>query len=1031
LKRMALNLLVKCWSYTMKMVAVLCLIWGILFASQSSSFSSTHANLDSLNILAIRVQFQPDTAETTTGDGTFDLSESNDPFQIDPPPHNKRYFEDHLAFVENYFNKVSRGEFGISGDVFPSGENDSYQLDREMTYYNPNTTPNEINTRIAELFRDAILRADEDPEIDFSKYDAYMIFHAGVGKDVDLGFDETPQDIPSLFITSEFLEKYLGLTGISVDGGATTVNEGSILPETESQAGIELGLNGIVTSNVGSQLGWLDLFSPTTRRSGVGRFSVMDAGLFNGDGLLPALPDAWTRINAGWESEIPILQAQNDQFTIYHVLSAKPERIYKFPINENEYFLVENRYSGHISLDSLQFESGFETSIKEILLTYLPEAVTFSERGVLIDVDNPDRGLPGSGCLIWHIDERVIANKRNANRINEDPDHRGMDVEEADGSQDIGQAFDVLSGGAGSEIGTALDLWYRGNSAPLFQENPANEFSIESVPNSRSYYNRANSHVKIFDFSPRDSSMTFQASVNFFQQYYPVKLSMEKYGQINSLKVSDIDRNGEDDLILTTDMNKILAMNKLGVGAWSDSFEIGEVAGKILSYPAIYTLPDGTKGLIALTAGGSINLFEFDLGIRPALEVITDFFQCPDSITTSAVVEHDWLSAATVPGSIQLDSIPKIYWGCRDGDVYEMVYENGNWQQPTVFFSIGEPISKIHFAAGKILVVISRDGNVFTQGVEHGRISDEFFQPAGYEPVTVNSEGYFFELRGQNFEHPEDGIHRFDGAPIAISTTSDGSEKFYLLAGNNRLNIFNYNFTLIQNFPVQLFNPDRLLSLNISPLVGSFPSQSHENRPGAIVVDPAGGISGYDLNGKPLPDFPLAVGDTILVSPAILDIDGDDDEELACVSGSGTVYVWDFTSAMDSEKPFQYWTQANANEMNQNRYSSDLNINSGTDNNLHSADLMPADQAYNWPNPNIDNYTFIRYRLNEEATVKIKIFDLAGDLVKEMDGTGNPNTDNEVRWELSSVQSGVYIARIEAVGQSGSETRIIKIAVVK
>jgi M6 family metalloprotease-like protein len=1015
----------------MKIVAVLSFLWVMLFSFRAQIFSSTQSVPDSLNILAIRIQFQPDSAETTTGDGTFDLSVSNDPFQIDPPPHNKSYFQDHLSFIQNYFKKVSSGEFTIFGDVFPSGENDSYQLDHEMTYYNPNTTPDEINTRLAELFRDAILKADEDPEIIFSNYNAYVIFHAGVGKDVDLGFDDTPQDIPSLFITSEFLEQYLGITGIPVDDGSTSANEGSILPETESQAGIELGLNGIITSNVGSQLGWLDLFSPVTRRSGVGRFSVMDAGLFNGDGLLPALPDAWTRIDAGWETSIPIVQAQNDEFMIYHVLSAKQGRVYKFPINENEYFLVENRYSGQISLDSLQFESGFETSMKEILLTHLPAAVTFSERGVLIDVDNPDRGLPGSGCLIWHIDENVIASKRNANRINEDPDHRGVDVEEADGSQDIGQAFDVLSGGAGSEIGTALDLWYQENNAPLFQENPANEFSIESIPNSRSYYNRANSHVKIFNFSSRDSSMTFEASVNFFQQYFPVNVQPEKYGQINSLKVSDIDRNGEEDLIFTTNVNKILTMSKLGEGAWSDSIEIGEIAGEIIPYPAIYTLPDGTKGLVALSSGGSVNLFEFDLSFRPAVRAMTDFFQCPDSITTFPIAEHDWLTIATVPGNIQLDSIPKIYWGCRDGDVYEMVYENGNWQQPTVYFLVGEPVSKIHFATGKNLVVISNAGNVFSQGGDDAKINGKFFQPSGYQPVTVNDEGFFFELHGQNFDHPEDGIHAFNSGPIAVASNSSESETLYLVAGNNRLNIFNYNFTLIQNFPVQLFNPDISLSLNISPLVGSFPSLSNENAPGAIVVDPSGGISGYDLDGKSLPDFPLAIGNTIFVSPAILDIDGDNDVELACVSGSGTVYVWDFTSSIDSERSFQYWTQAYANEMNQNRYPSEFDINSGTDSNSQSNELMPANRAYNWPNPNIDNYTFIRYRLNEEANVKIKIFDLAGDLVKEMEGTGNSNSDNEVRWELSNVQSGVYIARIEAAGQSRTETRIIKIAVVK
>jgi len=63
--------------------------------------------------------------------------------------------------------------------------------------------------------------------------------------------------------------------------------------------------------------------------------------------------------------------------------------------------------------------------------------------------------------------------------------------------------------------------------------------------------------------------------------------------------------------------------------------------------------------------------------------------------------------------------------------------------------------------------------------------------------------------------------------------------------------------------------------------------------------------------------------------------------------------------------------------------------------------------------------------------VRIKIFDLAGDLVKELPGSSQPFTDNEVRWDLTGVQSGVYLARIEAKNSRMKDVRIIKIAVVK
>lgn len=1021
----------------MKFAAVLWFVFVAILIGFKQSYSSTTLLPDTLRILAIRVEFQPDASENTTGDGTFDLSQSSDPFQIDPPPHDKSYFEDHLEFAKNYFWKINRGNLLIAGEIFPMGETQAFQLDHPMNYYNPNTTPSEINQGLAKLLQDAIKKVDlMNPEINFSNYDGYIVFHAGVGKDVDLGFDETPQDIPSLFITQGFLQQNLGLNGIAVDNDSAIVTNGIILPETESQDGVELGLNGILISNIASQLGWLDLFSPVTRRSGVGRFSMMDAGLFNGDGLLPALPDAWTRIDAGLETAQSIYQAQDDEFTVNHVLSNNGTRVYKLPINENEYFLLENRYTGKPNLDSLQFEMGAASgdfpNMKEVLKTYLAGKAVFSARGVLIDIDNLDRGLPGSGILIWHIDESVIDQNRATNRINADPDHRGVDLEEADGSQDIGQIFDFLSSGSGSEIGTALDLWYRDNSAPIYQQKPTNEFSLQSIPNSRSYYNRANSHIKIFKFSNRDSVMTFQARLNFFQQHFPVSINVNKYGKVLSLKTTDLDRDGRLDLIITTDQNKVLAMNYLGKGAWGDSLEVSGAITDIFPQIAVYQLPDGTKGIITVTKIGNIFLSEYDLAHRPFIRGIFSAFQS-DSITTSPLVEYDWSPTEPFPTLTSLGSLPKIYCGSRDGNVYELVYDTTTgWQLPPgIFASIGEPVAKLHFTDPSTALIIGESGRVYKNNTAISEVGSNLLQPAGYDGIAVNQDGFFYELLDQKYDHPEDGIHRFDAGPIAIATALDPFATLYLIPGQNHLKVFNYNFTLIQNYPVKIFNPDQPVTLSVPALVGPFPTQSKNSDLGVVVVDPeGGGISGFDLNGNPLPDFPLAVGDVISVSPAILDIDGDGDVELACVSENGTVYVWDFSSTFNGES-YQYWLQANANEMNQNRHAPNtgpLPLYPISQSNTH---LLPEEKVYNWPNPNLDNYTFIRYYLNSSANVKIKIYDLAGDLVKQLDGPGNPATDNEVRWDLTDVQSGVYLARIEASGQGKTDVRFIKIAVVK
>jgi hypothetical protein len=63
--------------------------------------------------------------------------------------------------------------------------------------------------------------------------------------------------------------------------------------------------------------------------------------------------------------------------------------------------------------------------------------------------------------------------------------------------------------------------------------------------------------------------------------------------------------------------------------------------------------------------------------------------------------------------------------------------------------------------------------------------------------------------------------------------------------------------------------------------------------------------------------------------------------------------------------------------------------------------------------------------------VHIRIFDLAGDQVTEFDAPGTGGLDNEVEWDVSGIQSGIYFAHLDARGTGGSGATVIKIAVVK
>jgi hypothetical protein len=95
-------------------------------------------------------------------------------------------------------------------------------------------------------------------------------------------------------------------------------------------------------------------------------------------------------------------------------------------------------------------------------------------------------------------------------------------------------------------------------------------------------------------------------------------------------------------------------------------------------------------------------------------------------------------------------------------------------------------------------------------------------------------------------------------------------------------------------------------------------------------------------------------------------------------------------------------------------------------------EFFPTNRAYNYPNPVYYGQTAIRYYVNENSKINIKIFDLAGSFVAELHNDAIGGMDNETVWNVNDIQSGVYLARIEALGQSGkTESAIIKIVVVK
>ena len=484
-------------------------------------------------IAAIRVSFQPDDSQGTTGDGTFLLAQNTvscGNYTIDRSPHDKSYFESQLQAVDSYFRNVSNGHYGIdldSSQVFPDGEAASYPLDHTMDYYHPYGESDEVyEQKLVELFRDALFTADSADAVPFTDYDLIVVFHAGIGQDFSLPFlDPTPEDIPSTYVDREMLGEPI-----------FNVEHGIILPETqnhllfdeaediftdpEESCDYQFGLTGTFALMVGFAEGFPPLWDTETGESGIGVFGLMDQGSNNGRGIIPSPPDPWTRFQAGWT----ILSTVTPSSEVLLPARSMQDSIIKVQIDDDEYFLIENRnnwFRDNVNIDSVRYAIYDNTDNYPDYVEVLFDSIDieFDENGVVTSVSSYDLGLPASGLLIWHIDESVIRTAPDEYSINADRERKGIDLEEADGAQDIGYPnihlfTDPTSGYFG-------DMWFDGN----LEYETVNgvgppEFGPYSYPDTKSN-DGASTFLSIENISVPGDTMSFTVSNTFMVDGFP------------------------------------------------------------------------------------------------------------------------------------------------------------------------------------------------------------------------------------------------------------------------------------------------------------------------------------------------------------------------------------------------------------------------------------------------------------------------------------------------------------------------------
>ncbi len=888
-----------------------------------------------VRVVFIRVQFLEDFTDSTTGDGRFDLSPSE--------PHDRDYFDGLASDMADYFRAVSGGALSIEWEVFPAGAEESYTLPHQMGYYGRDE---DWMRWTVQLFYDGVAAADAD--VDYSQFDAVVLAHAGAGQEADVLYD-SPKDISSIFVRLNDMQNYLpdagsDFGGIPTDDGVLVAN-GSIIPEQESQDGYGFGVLGTLCHEFGHQMGLPDLYNTYTGTVGIGGWGLMGYGQWMDSGYWPSAPCAWSRVDLGWT---PVRETESaDPATLSH---AYADTVLKVPLSGSEYLLLENRQRD-------------------------PDGDGMNDEG------ERDWGLPGSGVLIWHIDQGVIARNRPSNTVNADDSHRGVDLEEADGIQDFDYSPPSIYGVEGSEY----DPWFRGGYAWLFgpQTEPAS---------ATSWGGNTGVEVDVLDSSGND--MDVSVSRSWIEDGWPLR----------------VDPLSQQPLLwVTPEGLRVVLTEAAGVSrAWlpdaSDSRPVGLNAHTDLraADPG-----QGEEMLLLAREGGELQLLRWDgtqpagwpadLGAEPVQALLSE------RLGLVAVSTDDWRVHVLDAGGSSLDGWPRSF----DAPVAGIAV----WPE--------EPFG---------LVVATGEGRI--------RLLDLFGQPMDGWPVRpgleVEAPPFCADIDrdgttdvvvlagGRVWAYSADG-GPMPGFPASLPGAAQGAPWPADIDGDGRLETVvdveggvwavTASGSTLSDWP---------LCLQRDTLDYGFdPADTGVGGSGLALFSVGDGrLLAPDAAGSQEWPFPLSTGDGPLGRPILWDLDDDGAHEVLAADRGGFVSCWEtglspqgWHTGMDRGGERCWWP-----------------------------DLLPQMESsggglaegsfYVYPNPVQHGTGTIRFRPGTDSDFTIRVFSVAGQLVDRFRGSAPGGLPWEVEWDASGLAPGLYFVSLELSWGGTTERELFEAAVV-
>jgi len=1019
-----------------------------------TSYTNIQPNVpDTLTIIAVMVEFQPDENRLTTGNGTFDPTNlaylDNPDITIDPLPHDQSYFERHLTFAQNYFNEVSGDQLHIKYRVILT----VYQLPEKMEHYSP-TGESFTNKKVADLARDTWQVVEEQGGFSTSDLDpqktTFAIFHAGIGRDIELTgttLDKTPQDIPSLFLDQSTLSNLLdqpNFDGFPINDGAFRVTNSMILPRSLSRRGediagnefvLQLSTNGLICASIGSYLGLPDLFNTETGNSGIGRFGLMDGeSFFSYRGLFPPEPSAWEKIYLGWQDPFIVGTPNKNPISLPAAAYNQQNSIAKVPLSSDEYFLIENRHRDPNSTGvKLTFEQPDGTVENKRFTNYDKAFVNQTEgfeesliAGVVTNVSNPEWSLPGGldlgpdetegtaddrllngGILIWHIDEGVINTQITNQSVNNDPDRRGVDLEEADGAQDIGRA--VNNDFSRQARGTAFDFWWDGNNASVvtldgdtlqFYEN---RFGRDTRPSNESN-SGAPSFFELYDFSDNQPVASFRIRSTSSNNIQSVNLPHSKI---------------EDETAYTTPESDYFSAYPLGLTLYStssDSFLIIPTQQSTYALnleeannPVFDFQSESVQQLYlgnALVLGGAPSQFQIELSAwqwdgnqwntqwNNTIDANDAFLSSNDSQTLYADFTDQRINLSDGTEQSPLPNPQQ-----RSATV------NGIFTVLTASQLTLEPAGSTY--------PINKNGNRHYSGaVQLGEERQGFFYLSDDELLIFDPE---------SFNQPKTIVQNIHlGWPAMADLNNDGRIDFsYVNQETGAVEARNNNGVLLANFPITPPQNTRFIG---TPLV----TRSEQSEDITLYIPTQDSLSlninAYTIDGEPIEGSTLYVGNISdqnnqPIHPVI------HKNTLYAASHRGDVKAWQLDNIADV-----LWASRYGNS-SMNKISGSINTENPHEPSPANA-ILVKEETYNWPNPAKD-FTNIRFQTSGSGTVEVKIITSGGRIVFDKNYEAKGGAPEEYQISTQNWSSGLYFAMITATVNGQKEQKMIKIVIIQ